>query len=280
LTKGPKILYAFMEVVYYMYNKLEKSNRYIANILVIALTLSSVLIAVTPVTAADVSVIRDLPDESVYPEDEISVSLNQSGFFITGLVTETLPEGFTCTGLASGSGGTIEEYDTATNTLKVGFGSETTITYLVETGTAEQIESAVFSGTWSTMDATGKKINGDVGGDTTLTLGEGPKPTPTPTPTPTPSNGGGNGGGNGGVTTPTPTATTTTTPTATPGETTSPGATPSATVTPPSSPTLTPGATPTGTAPSSPTSKPFIPGFETVFALAGLLAVAYVLKRR
>ena len=103
-------------------SKMKKSNSHIA--IVIALVLSTVIIAAMPVTAAaDVSVTRDLPDDPVYAEDEIEVSLNQSGFFITGLVTETLPEGFTCTGLASGSGGEIREYDTATNTLTIGFGS-------------------------------------------------------------------------------------------------------------------------------------------------------------
>ena len=254
-------------------SKMKKSNSHIA--IVIALVLSTVIIAAMPVTAAaDVSVIRDLPDDPVYAEDEIEVSLNQSGFFITGLVTETLPEGFTCKGLASGSGGEISEYDTATNTLTIGFGSETTVTYIVETGTAEQIESAVFSGTWSTMDSQGEKINGDVEGDDTLTLGVGPKPTPTPTPTP--GNGNGGNGGNGGVTpTPTPTATAT----VTPGETATPSPTAGATATP----SVSPGASPITTASPEPTSSPDggIPGFEAVFAIAGLFAVAYlVLQRR
>jgi len=257
-------------------SKMKKSNSHIANTIAIALVLSTVIIAAMPVTAAaDVSVIRDLSDDPVYAEDEIEVSLNQSGFFITGLVTETLPEGFTCTGLASGSGGEIREYDETTNNLTIGFGSESTVTYIVETGTAEQIETAVFSGTWSTMDLQGEKINGDVEGDDTLTLGVGPKPTPTPTP------GNGNGGNGGGTTTPTPTPTATTSPTA--GETPSPSPTSGATATPTWSPTASPGETPTST-PSvteSPTKEPLIPGFEALFAIAGLLAVAYlVLQRR
>jgi len=256
-------------------SKMKKSNSHIANTIAIALVLSTVIIAAMPVTAAaDVSVIRDLPDEPVYAEDEIEVSLNQSGFFITGLVTETLPEGFTCKGLASGSGGEIREYDTATNTLTIGFGSETTVTYIVETGTAEQIETAVFSGTWSTMDLQGEKINGDVEGDGTLTLGVGPKPTPTPTP----GNGnGGNGGNGGGTTTPTPTPTATAT--VTPGETATPSPTSGATATPTWSPTASPGTTETPTATPSPTKEPLIPGFGAVFATAGLLAVAYIVLR-
>jgi len=98
----------------------------------------------------------------------------------------------------------------------------------------------------------------------------------------TSSSGNGNGGsgsssGNGGTTpTPTPTAL----PTESPSPTTaSPTATP--TLTPTSSPTETPlttaTATPSPTA--SPTSEPLIPGFEAVFAIAGLLAVTYLVLR-
>ncbi|NMX22062.1 hypothetical protein C5S30_06455 [ANME-1 cluster archaeon GoMg4] len=257
-------------------SKIKKSNSHIA--IVIALVLSTVIIAAMPVTAAaDVSVTRDLPDDPVYAEDEIEVSLNQSGFFSfgaggTGIVWEVLPEGFTCTGLASGSGGEIKEYDRTTNTLRIDFPGETTVTYVVETGTAEQIETAVFSGTWNTSDSSLNKISGDVDGDTTLTLAEGPKPTPTPTP----GNGNGGNGGNGGVT-PTPTPTPTATATVTPGETPLPSPTAGATATPTWSPTASPGETPTAT--ESPTKEPLIPGFEAVFAIAGLLAVAYIVRR-
>ena len=183
-------------------SKMKKSNSCIVNSIVVALVLSTVIIAAMPVTAAEVSVvsvIRDLPNASdpVYPGKEINVSLTQSGFSMDmGIVTETLPEGFTYKRLASGSGGDYTVYPpyNPTNTLTIEFRMETTVTYIVETGTAEQIETAVFNGTWNTMDSQGDSIKGNVEGNTTITLGE-------EEPTATPSNGGngGNGGGDGGI---------------------------------------------------------------------------------
>jgi len=99
---------------------------------------------------------------------------------------------------------------------------------------------------------------------------------PEATPTSPPS-GDGDGGNGGAVTTPTPTPTATAT--VTPGETATPSPTPGATATP----SVSPGASPVTTASPEPTSSPDggIPGFEAVFAIAGLLAVAYlVLQRR
>jgi len=74
--------------------------------------------------------------------------------------------------------------------------------------------------------------------------------------------------------TPTPTATATPTPTPTP--------TPKPTATPTPKPTATPTPTPTTTATPTPTPTPKkkTPGFEAVFAIAGLIAVAYLLRRR
>jgi len=92
-------------------------------------------------------------------------------------------------------------------------------------------------------------------------------------------NGGGSSGGNGGTTsTPTPTGTTspgiTPTPTSTAGATGTPSPTSGATGTP--VPTVTPGTTPGPTA----TPTPEEPGFGAGFAIAGLLAVAYLLMWR
>ena len=88
----------------------------------------------------------------------------------------------------------------------------------------------------------------------------GPQPTPTSTPSPTPS----------------PTLTPEVTPTLTPSET----ETPSPSLSPTSMPAVTPTATPTVTPAPSPTPTPTPPGFEAVFAIAGLLAVAYLVLRR
>jgi len=76
--------------------------------------------------------------------------------------------------------------------------------------------------------------------------------------------------------TPTPTPTATATPTPTPTPTPKPTATP--TPKPTATPTPTPTATPTPT--PTPTPKKKTPGFEAVFAIAGLIAVAYLLRRR
>jgi len=333
------------------------SNWQIWSIVAIALFLFAVVVVIMPATAAAVSVNRDLPDKA-YPGEEIDVSLTQTDFHITGYVTETLPEGFRYQGLSLSSGGETRDYDETTNNLTIEFREETTITYVVKAGTAEQIKNAEFSGTWGTIDRQGDKINGDVTGDTTLTLGEEPTPTPTPgatvtvTPTPTatlpptppagtlahialganpadiPADGVStstliasvwngedwvldnltvnfntslgkitasavieNGtakailtaGKEEGVATITAEANlsgdigivtnTTAVNFSTPGVTPTPTPTPPVTVSP--TPTATPKPSPTPT--SSPAGE--TPGFETVFAIAGLLAVAYLVLR-
>ena len=254
--------------------KMKMSNLHIANTIAIALLLFAVVVVIMPATAvATVSVTRDLPN-TAYPGQEINVSLTQSGFFSLGdggigTVTETLPEGFKFRGLLSGSGD-IKEYE---NNLTIMFRGETTIIYKVKTGTAEQI--AVFSGTYKTFKTLDEERTGYVTGDDKVEIVEEEEPTPTPTPAPTSGNGvDGGSGGTGGATTPThtPTATVTTTP----GETPSPSATAGATVTP--SPTASPAETATPS--PSPTKKPLIPGFEAVFAIASLLAVAYLVLKR
>jgi len=145
--------------------------------------------------AASVSVTRDLP-EAVSPGEEFEVSLTQSGFpFNTGIVTETLPEGFEY--VLGSLPSAKSEYDGTTNNLTITFENETKVTYNVTAGTEEEIENAdEFSGTWTTMDLSAPegKIYGAVEGDKTLEF----TPAPTPTPTATAAPGGGNGGGNGG----------------------------------------------------------------------------------
>lgn len=156
----------------------------------IALFLAIVVIVAIPAAAAEVSVTRDLPD-AVSPGAEFKVSLNQSGFYFTGSVTETLPEGFSYRGVLSG--GTLYEYDETTNDLTMDFqAGALTLIYKVKAGTAEQVEDAVFSGTWTTFDSQLNPISGSIGGETRLTVAE-----PTPTPTEAPPSGGGAGGGGG-----------------------------------------------------------------------------------
>ena len=59
-----------------------------------------------------------------------------------------------------------------------------------------------------------------------------------------------------------------------------PAATPTPTPTPTAKPTTPPAPTPKPTAEPTPTPTPEPPGFEAVFAIAGLLAVAYLVVRR
>jgi hypothetical protein len=120
-------------------------------------------------SAAAISVTRDLPD-AVSPGQEFNVSVTQSGFLLNaGIVTETLPAGFS---YVEGSlRSDTAEYDEATNNLTIYFKGETTITYLVTAGTAEQIENAAFSGIWlAAEDIQLDKLSGEVEGDTSLTL--------------------------------------------------------------------------------------------------------------
>jgi PGF-CTERM protein len=97
---------------------------------------------------------------------------------------------------------------------------------------------------------------------------EGEEPTPTPTLAP-------------GVT-PTPETNVTVTPSPTP--TLAPGVTPSPTLAPGVTPTPKPAATTSPEAkPKStptPTPKPAVPGFEAIFAIVGILSIAYILQRR
>lgn len=123
-----------------------------------------------------------------------------------------------------------------------------------------------------------------------------PTPSPSPSPTPTPSSNGGNGGGNGNggsgapdtasspTPSPSPTLSPSTSPSPTPTSTSTPIVTPPSTFTHRLTPTASPtpaSVTPMPSPSSTPTSSQhWIPGFEAVFAIAGLLAVAYLVLRR
>ena len=243
---------------------------------IIALLMSIAVVIVTPATAAEVSVTRVLPD-TVYPGQEFNVNLTQSGFlFSVGSVTETLPEGFEFKGVLSGG----KLYDRQANVFTMDFeGGETTLIYSLKAGTKEQIEAAEFSeGTWTTMvDSESNIIDGPVTGHTELTFVADPTPTPTLPSGNGGSNGGGGGtGGDGGVTA-TPVASPTSTAGETPKHSPSPAAgateTPAATTSP--AETAAPSTSPTTTAAGK------TPGFDAIFAIAGLLSVAYlVLSRR
>ena len=174
--------------------KMDKFKK-LAVTIALFLSIAVIVMGVMPAVAAadDVAVIRKLPEE-VAPGDEFVVELTQSGFYMdTGIVGETLPDGFE---YVHGSfTGSADAPPYSGNNLIIEFREETIITYNATAGTAEQIEDAVFSGTYKAADKDAELIIGNVTGDTTLTLAEGPKPTPTPTSTP----GNGNGGGGDGI---------------------------------------------------------------------------------
>ena len=166
---------------------------------------------------------------------------------------------------------------------------EITASARIENGTATATFTAGTTEGVATITAE-VNLGGDIGilrNTTTVNL-----TAPGATPTASPGNGGGTGdgsdggggnGGGGGTTTPTPTTTPTT---PAPTGTASPAPTVTATVTP--TPTASPGETETPTATESPTpspspgptKKPLIPGFEALFAIASLLAVAYLVLRK
>ena len=110
-----------------------------------------------------------------------------------------------------------------------------------------------------------------------------PSPSPSPSPTPTPTSSSSNGSDGNGA------PDTTLSPTPSPSPTLSPSPTPTSTSTPMA--TLAPTATPASQAPTpvTPTPSPSpspnssqrgIPGFEAVFAIAGLLAVVYLVRKK
>jgi hypothetical protein len=257
----------------------------------VLLAAACAVLSVSAITAADVTVTRDLPDGPVYPGDDVEVSLAQIGFWSdVGEVIEVLPDGFSYVeGSAKDNNGdqVLLQYNEATNELTVQFSNVSTISYILEAGTAEQINAAIFSGNWTTPKGLDLgELSGTVTGDANLTAAEEPTPSPTLPPTVTPGNGGANGGGNGGGgdgTTPTPTtsSTPTTSPSGSPGVSPTPTSSPSAS--PSVTPTATPIGTPTGTATPSPaptaSPQPGIPGFAAGCAISGLLVVASVLLR-
>lgn len=122
----------------------------------------------------------------------------------------------------------------------------------------------------------------------TVYIGVTPTPTPSPTPSPSPSP-----SPTPSITpspspsiSPSPTPTSSSTPTSTPIVTPPPPSTPTPTITPsqtPSpttSPVITPSSLPSPSQTPTPSQRRILPGFEAVFAIGGLLAIAYLVLRR
>jgi|LGOV01.1.fsa_nt_gb arginine repressor len=113
-----------------------------------------------------VVVTRGLPTGTVDVYTEFEVSITQSGFFVVGIVTEVLPDGYSyVTGSATNVDSAV--YDSATRTLKLDIDSQISkATYQVRSGS----EDGTFTGTFATIDASADPILGDVSGDDTVTI--------------------------------------------------------------------------------------------------------------
>lgn len=119
--------------------------------------------------------------------------------------------------------------------------------------------------------------------DISLVFSALPTPTPSPTPTSNPSSNGGNGGdGSDGSSTSDSTPSPSPSPSASPSPSPTSTATPATTAAPaPVTPTATATSIPSPTpSPSPSSSKRWIPGFDAVFTITGLLAVAYLVLRK
>ena len=127
-----------------------------------------------------------------------------------------------------------------------------------------------------------------IGVTPTPTPSPSPSPSPTPTPTSTSSNGGDGNSAPDTTLSPTPSPSPTRSPSPSPTSTATPATTAaSAPVTPTATTTSIPSPTPSPVTPTpSPSPSPtpsqrwIIPGFDAVFAIAGLLAVAYLVLRK
>ena len=232
------------------------------------ITIMTILLAFS-VTAACEPVVRELPD-TASPGEAITVRLTQEGFLVNLVeVTEVLPEGFEYMA-GSFTGSHTPTYHANNNTLVMVLTGEDEITgtYTVIAGTFEQI-SAKFNGTYQGF-IDFNPTDGSVTGDDTLTPvqppddesdnGDTPAPSPTPTQTAT-----------GVIETPAPVETATSV------------ETPTADETPTVTETATETATETVTAPAAAKTpkqpKSGIPGFEGVFAIAGLMALVLIMRR-
>ena len=201
--------------------------------------------------------VRDLP-ASATAGSTMTVAITASDYGAFAQVHETLPAGFTY--LSSSLDDSQVNATLGGNVVRFTLIGETSFTY---TATASGTTGTYnFSGT---ITDAGKNV-ADIGGDTSITVASAV------------STGGGGGGGTypsgwGETTTATPAVTATAASTATPTVTP-----PEEAVTKPTKPAVE--EMPAVIAEETPTKKPGIPGFTAVFAIAGLLAIAYAMMRR
>jgi len=134
-----------------MKNKTKNSKKLLAIVLTAIMVLSVCAVGIVPIgaNAEGVTVTRELPSIVKTNEMFVVTLMNQSGFFLLGRVTETLPEGFEyVNGSFTGKG--TATYNEPTQELKLEFRNETSVTYSVNASSYDQIppDPAEFSGTY------------------------------------------------------------------------------------------------------------------------------------
>ena len=240
-----------------MNGKMSKSGMSLLMMAIVAL--SAILLTIPAMAVGDITATRGFSNQTVAPGGNftvtVTVTANQTVY--APLLDEDLPDGWTVTEIDS-AGATFKESEIKWLWMgSLSAGASKTGIYNVTVPA-----DAAGGDYWITGNISAYEVDPTaVGGESKITVSAGPAPTspqttptltsPTSTPLPMPS--------------PAPTA----------------AATPAAT--PTAAPTAAPHITPAPTA--KPTAKPTPtpteePGFEAVFAIAGLLAVAYLVVRR
>jgi len=219
------------------------------------------IVAVSSPAAAEASATRDLPDGCVDPNTEFTVTISASDYGAFGRVTETLCDGWTY----QSSSLDPTQVEVSGDTVIFKLVGETSFTYTVQaSGTAG--ECCTISGILEDYMKNEYAVIG--GGEVCACEGDA-------TTVESPDG----GESTGGVVVTTPAATPTETGTQPVSEETVTEAVTSApSVTPTES--MTPAATSTKKLATKPDAAGMVPGFGAMFVIAGLLAVAYMRRRR
>ena len=234
-----------------------EKKTFTVGIVVLALLAAIVIGGMSSVMAQTPSVIRVLPSDTQTAGSLIMVSLDVSvGSATYYLIDEEVPTGWTVTNASGGGDFTAEPGHV--KWVVISGATDTTYTYtVIIPGNATG--DYAFTGEYGMEGMTLPTVT--IGGDTLVSVDSGPTLTP---PQTLPSQ----DKEKNHVISPSPALT------STPMLTPTSALTPTPTISPMPSPSPTPGPTLT------PTPTPEPPGFEAVFAIAGLLAVAYLVLRR
>jgi PGF-CTERM protein len=231
--------------------------------LILAAILILIVAASSP-AAAEASATRDLPDGCVPEGQDFTVTVVAENYGPMGAVIETFCDGWVYK--SSTGAGDVRISGNTVSFLLMGSGPRT-ITYTV-TAPNDPGACCAISGVLKDDD----QNDHVVGGESEVCVCEGDATPPSDTTVESPD--GGESTGEVVVTTPVATPTETgTQPVSGETMTSAPSVTPTASE-------ETPVTTSTKKLATKPETKGLLPGFEAMFAIAGLLAVVYVLRRR